>query len=333
MWLNWTGGIVLWFHQVQPLLSCSRLEVTCCVICTLSVDSFNQRPMRQAHQVHGVQLKFFADAGRHDFPSQLNLDKGLASKILEWNDLRAMVVNGVCVALWQDNNTVLFLTTIHDVRELVLCNRRKPKKSSTNAASTRKPFEDLEHRKLLPIPEMVDDYNQFMGGVDIADQLRSNYPTHQRSRRNWLPLWFWALDTTVSNCHIINKFFYSQNNHKSFRIHLANLLVESGWISLHPLAIASPPSYRSHISINTTLPDPSLRYYGQHTEFYDRKQRRECWYCRFKKIHGDLKNPLTARKRSQVLAEAAISDTGVWCTLCNLPLCKQQNCFFDFHTV
>jgi len=85
---------------------------------------------------------------------------------------------------------VLFVTTIHDLRQLVLANRRKPKKSSTNATSARKPFGELEQRKLLPIPEMIDDYNQFMGVVDITDQLRSNYPTHQKSRRTWLPFGF-----------------------------------------------------------------------------------------------------------------------------------------------
>jgi hypothetical protein len=51
--------IVLRCCQMQPLLSWSRLEDGCRVICTLSVDSFNQRPMRQAHRAHGAQLIFF----------------------------------------------------------------------------------------------------------------------------------------------------------------------------------------------------------------------------------------------------------------------------------
>ena len=55
------GKVVPWFYQVQPLLFCSRLEDTCRVIHSLSVDSFNQRPMRQVHQVHRAQQSFFAD--------------------------------------------------------------------------------------------------------------------------------------------------------------------------------------------------------------------------------------------------------------------------------
>jgi len=32
-------------------------------------------------------------------------------------------------------------------------------------------------KKSLPIPVVIDDYNHFMGGVDIADQLRGYYGT------------------------------------------------------------------------------------------------------------------------------------------------------------
>jgi len=34
--------------------------------------------------------------------------------------------------------------------------------------------QEYVHVQPLPIPEMVDDYNHFMNGVDIADQLATN---------------------------------------------------------------------------------------------------------------------------------------------------------------
>jgi len=80
---------------------------------------------------------------------------------------------------------------------------------------------------------MIDDYNQFMGGVDIADQLRSNYPTHQKSRRTWLPLWFWALDTTITNAYVIGTHFKTLSTgsgtptHKAFRLLLARSLIQT----------------------------------------------------------------------------------------------------------
>ena len=54
------------------------------------------------------------------------------------------------------------MTTIHDPRQYVLSNHKRPKKTSTNAATARKPFAEDEHQKLLPIPDLVSDYNQYL---------------------------------------------------------------------------------------------------------------------------------------------------------------------------
>jgi len=220
---------------------------------------FSSIPLFQHLRDHGIGAAGTTRPGRHDFPAELALDKSVARRILEWNHLSGTLVNGVWSALWQDNNTVLFLTTIHDLRQLVLANRLRPKKCSTNAISARKPFGEFEYRKLLPIPEMIDDYNQFMGGVDIADQLRSNYPTHQKSQRTWLPLWFWALDTTVSNCYVINKHLTPDQSHKEFRLLLARSLIQEGWSIGNPLLMPRVPHYRSHVTKHTTLSPFHLR--------------------------------------------------------------------------
>jgi hypothetical protein len=39
--------------------------------------------------------------------------------------------------------------------------------------------EPYEHTRLLPIPRAIDDYNRYIGGVDIADQLRAGFSTQQ----------------------------------------------------------------------------------------------------------------------------------------------------------
>ena len=44
-----------------------------------------------------------------------------------------------------------------------------------------------------------------MGGVDIADQLRSYYDTQLTSFRAWRPMLFWAYHTMVTNAYIIFK--------------------------------------------------------------------------------------------------------------------------------
>jgi hypothetical protein len=39
--------------------------------------------------------------------------------------------------------------------------------------------EPCEHTCLLPIPGAIDDYNYYIGRVDIADQLQAGFSTQQ----------------------------------------------------------------------------------------------------------------------------------------------------------
>jgi hypothetical protein len=93
---------------------------------------------------------------------------------------------------WQDNNIVLALSNIHtvnkaeDFREK---QRHRPAKMSTNGRIVRKVFGD-EYIKELYIPCFIDDYNHYIGGIDLANQFREVYETHRASLRNWWPLFF-----------------------------------------------------------------------------------------------------------------------------------------------
>jgi hypothetical protein len=126
-----------------------------------------------------------------------------------WGSLRSKVVPTTLVSIWQDSNKVGFCTTIHDGTEWIVRSRKRPKGTSTSAAITKQPFymfspppkckEPYEHTRLLPIPLAVDDYNHHMGGVDIADQLRAGFSTHQRGVKPWRPLFYWLLDSTIIN--------------------------------------------------------------------------------------------------------------------------------------
>jgi hypothetical protein len=91
------------------------------------------------------------------------------------------------VSVWQDSNKVGFCTTNHDGTEWPVQNRKRPKGTSTSATITKQPFymfsspsrckEPYEHTRLLPIPGAIDDYNHYMGGVDITDQLQTGFST------------------------------------------------------------------------------------------------------------------------------------------------------------
>jgi hypothetical protein len=126
-----------------------------------------------------------------------------------WGTLRTAIIkafldelesSAILISLWQDSNKVGFCTTIHNGTEWVIRNRKRPKGTSTSAIITKQPFimfnppigckEPYEHSRTLPIPGAIDDYNRFIGGVDIADQLRASFTTQQRGVKPWRALFY-----------------------------------------------------------------------------------------------------------------------------------------------
>jgi hypothetical protein len=206
-------------------------------------------------------------------------------KALPWGDVcGSLVENGdVLLMQWIDQNVVSILTTIHLPSHFVVRPRRKPKATSSNAAAARAPFEPGESRKDLPVPAAIDDYNKWMGGVDIADQLRANYNVQQRSSRNWYPLLFWLLETTIVNTYIIMKTLRNwpardhTAHHKQFRKQLAKLLMAEGVRESANAPIQPASEETSPPTMNVPKP-PSA-----HTAQYkNHSQRGYCDVCRRK---------------------------------------------------
>ncbi|OAQ58397.2 transposase IS4 domain-containing protein [Pochonia chlamydosporia 170] len=85
-------------------------------------------------------------------------------------------------------------------KDNILRLRHCPSKTSSSAKTARFPF-DGEFAKELPIPQFIDDYNHFMGGVDIGDQLKSSYNWDRRTRRGgWRAIAFlFLLEVCITN--------------------------------------------------------------------------------------------------------------------------------------
>ena len=67
--------------------------------------------------------------------------------------------------------------------------------------------------KEIPCPEIIEDYNTFMGGVDMADQAMCYYSLGRRIL-NWWRRVFWRLhDMTITNAFVI----YKMNNATSLQ--------------------------------------------------------------------------------------------------------------------
>jgi hypothetical protein len=145
------------------------------------------------------------------------------NRLYLWDSYVARVINNMLCFVWQDNNTVLGLTTAYSLyrpeEDTIIRNRKRPKKTSANSRITRPIFGNLS-RKELAIPKVIDDYNHYMNGVDLANQLRA-WMTCSRPGicKAWHPLWYWLLDTCACNAYLIWKGSYRELDLGSSRLH------------------------------------------------------------------------------------------------------------------
>ena len=82
----------------------------------------------------------------------------------------------------------------------------------------------------LVIPRYIDDYNYNIGGVDIADQHRAAYSSQRKALRNWIPTWYWMVDSVVVNAFKIGVFipgkYWNRRQYRAFRERLWQELLE-----------------------------------------------------------------------------------------------------------
>lgn len=95
--------------------------------------------------------------------------------------------NGVRWIKWKDNKVVYLLSNFHDPSETGSVRRRQ--KDGT--------------LKAISCPKMIYDYNRFMGFVNKADQLRSTYALDRKSKKWWHHIFWFFIDTVVTNAYII----------------------------------------------------------------------------------------------------------------------------------
>ena len=82
--------------------------------------------------------------------------------------------HGTVTMKWIDNNIVFMVSTIHNVTDKFKRGRRRPRQTATNKNHVKEVWG--QNAKVdIEIPRVIDDYNHWMGGVDLADQRISYY--------------------------------------------------------------------------------------------------------------------------------------------------------------
>ena len=103
---------------------------------------------------------------------------------------------------WIDNNVVMMVSTIHTGEESLKRARRKPRVTDKNKGHVRLVWGD-NHTVNIKIPLLIDDYNHWMLGVDVADQLIAYYRAKIRCRRTWMPIMLQCMDVLRINSYIV----------------------------------------------------------------------------------------------------------------------------------
>lgn len=211
--------------------------------------------------------------------------------------------SGIGVFKWKDTKSVLLASNYHGTEKTTVLRKNK------QGVSTE-----------IPCPQVIKDYNNFMGGVDHADQLRVTYGVDRRSKKWWHRLFWGMIDILFVNAYIIYKDLNGPMTLLEFR-----RIVVQGLINKkeHPTPVRGlfqrkPKENKGHINKrrgkNWSVPnDVRFGNRGVHwIKYVDERGR--CEVCSMSQIQS--------RPRSK-------------CTHCGIFLCsnEKKNCFNIFHDI
>ena len=79
------------------------------------------------------------------------------------------------------------------------------------------------------IPKLIDDYNHWMGGVDVADQRIAYYNSDLRCQRNWIPMFLQVLSIIRTNSYIVHSSIKKKEalSHKKFTLGMIEALLNN----------------------------------------------------------------------------------------------------------
>lgn len=157
---------------------------------------------------------------------------------------------------WFDNGMVCVASTVHEgitgsvqrLTDKLKENDPVAKRTLVFTNRRRKGTGGGYQVEVGPQPKAVSDYIANMGGVDLADQLRSYHTVHRKCKVWFRALYYWALDTALINAHLIYKELHPDRaaiSTQAFRAEVVDALIATAGVTLPPTINVSPPSLRA----------------------------------------------------------------------------------------
>ncbi|KAK6183184.1 hypothetical protein SNE40_010712 [Patella caerulea] len=232
---------------------------------------------------------------RKGFPkSKLNYSlKGAKRGSIRW-----IRDNNLLFLRWKDNRDVTMCSTFHNAASSDSV-KRKTKNSQTGK------FETID----IPFPPSVKEYNKFMGGVDLSDQLIQYYQVLRKTRKWYKTLFLHCIDIAVVNSYIIHCQMKKNMNQPTlsqleFRRAVVNELVHEQFLEPTPLMCSQALQPAQHLPVEIAKDINSLADNTKAT-----KGRQNCKMC-WTSLKKEVKTP--------------------WkCSACHVALCviPGRNCF------
>ena len=97
------------------------------------------------------------------------------------------------------------MTTAYNLTDTIIRSHKRSSATSTSAAITWSVFENLSVKD-LPILAVINAYNHYMGGIDIANWYQANFTTlRPQNYCYWKSLFHWLLDIVLINSYLLAK--------------------------------------------------------------------------------------------------------------------------------
>ena len=255
-----------------------------------------------------------------------------------FNDFYWMVDEfGTLLGRWMDNGMVFVVSTIHRVGKIVQRRRKRPRKTQNNKSHVNFIWGE-NGTALIHIPTLIDNYNYWMGGVDVGDQRISYYhPSNIVCQRTWVPIFIQILSIIRNNAYVVHRTNLGPKalSHKDFTYQMISWLLKK--------AEMAQTSRRQLIIAQTANPHPSLviltetqlpieisnwltskfpNRFSTPTEYHYPKTRTRgsCIYCsalyQWRSNQGEYVNFHKEVKRTRTYCACCSSSTSRICFLC-----------------
>lgn len=152
---------------------------------TVFMDNYyTSVPLLEELKAGGVNACGTVRSNRRGLPPTL-LPRRVA---LARHEYKLAQFNEITFGIWQDTKPVCVLSNFHSPLEVGHCLRRVDGR-----------------RQLVETPIALADYQKFMKGVDLCDQMTGYYLLQHRSKKWWRRLFFYLLSVSIFNAYIVAK--------------------------------------------------------------------------------------------------------------------------------